>query len=129
MQMMFHEAEAFDHDLGWCVDDSVILTGAFAGTKCADGVEAAEDQYTYFYYYYDHHNFDENAAEAIAMASACGLTVVFNLGEGYWDLTLEPTISPTSDTKFDSQFLNLVVGSVFTLLLPLFPLRTTHIGC
>ena len=75
MQMMFHEATAFNRDLGWCVDDNVILTGAFAGTKCADGADAAEDQYTYYYYYDDHRNFDENAAEAVAMAAECGVDV------------------------------------------------------
>jgi surface protein len=79
MQMMFHEAAAFDRDLGWCVDETVMLNGAFAGTKCADGVEAAEDEYYYNLYIY---NYDykrdafTNEAEAVALAAACGVTVV-----------------------------------------------------
>ena len=71
MQMMFHEATAFNGPLDWCVLDNVILTGAFAGTKCADGVDAAEDEY----YYYYHWDFDENTAEAVAMAAECGVDV------------------------------------------------------
>ena len=34
---MFHEASAFDQDLGWCVDDDVIFEndgGPFDGTPC-----------------------------------------------------------------------------------------------
>merc|ERR1719199_1120892 len=75
MQMMFHEAIAFDRDLGWCVDDNVVLTGAFAGTKCADGVEAAEDEYYYYYNYYSLADGFTNEAEAVALANACGVDV------------------------------------------------------
>ena len=32
---MFKEASAFDQDLGWCVDDDVSLTDAFAVVPCA----------------------------------------------------------------------------------------------
>ena len=34
MKEMFEEAEAFDQDLGWCVDNDVILKIAFKKTKC-----------------------------------------------------------------------------------------------
>jgi surface protein len=45
-------------------------------------VEAAEDQYTYYYYYSDFHNFDENAAEAVAMAAECGVDVQADCYDG-----------------------------------------------
>ena len=35
MRYMFHYASAFDQDLGWCVDDDVSLTDAFAFVPCA----------------------------------------------------------------------------------------------
>jgi surface protein len=75
MQMMFHEAAAFDQDLGWCVDENVLLIGAFAGTKCADGVEAAEEDYYYNYYFYGVPDDFTNEAEAVALAAACGVDV------------------------------------------------------
>merc|ERR1719305_929106 len=31
---MFYGATAFDQDLGWCLDDEVILNSAFVGTAC-----------------------------------------------------------------------------------------------
>jgi len=34
MYEMFYDASAFDQDLGWCVDDDVILLFAFSGTPC-----------------------------------------------------------------------------------------------
>ena len=56
--------------------------GAFAGSKCADGVEAAEDEYEYQYYYYGIPFGGGNyEAEVVDMANACGLTVVSDLGD------------------------------------------------
>jgi len=34
MQWIFYGASTFDQDLGWCVDDDVILTDAFAVVPC-----------------------------------------------------------------------------------------------
>ena len=34
MRYMFFLASAFDQDLGWCVDNGVVLTGAFDNTPC-----------------------------------------------------------------------------------------------
>ena len=72
MQMMFHEATAFDRYLGWYVDKCIPLIGVFYGTKCADGVESAEDDYFYYAWYNDDFT---NEAEAVAMAAACGVDV------------------------------------------------------
>merc|ERR1712097_127418 len=35
MDSMFASASAFDQDLGWCVDDDVLLDDAFSNTLCA----------------------------------------------------------------------------------------------
>ena len=35
MSSMFYQASAFNQDLGWCVDDDVILTDAFLNAPCA----------------------------------------------------------------------------------------------
>ena len=35
MQWIFYGASTFDQDLGWCVDDDVSLTDAFAVVPCA----------------------------------------------------------------------------------------------
>ena len=75
MQVMFLDATKFRRTLGWCVDENVVLTGAFYGTKCADGVEAAEDQYVYHYYTYGVPDDFANEAEAVALAAACGVDV------------------------------------------------------
>ena len=90
MQMMFHEATKFRRTLGWCVDENVVLTGAFYGTKCADGVEAAEDEYYYNYYYNGIPDDFTNEAEAVDLANACGLAVVTNI----LDCTLAPVTAP-----------------------------------
>ena len=34
MQWIFYGASTFDQDLGWCVDDDVILTDAFLNAPC-----------------------------------------------------------------------------------------------
>ena len=34
MRWMFDNAYAFDQDLGWCVDNGVVLTNAFDDTPC-----------------------------------------------------------------------------------------------
>ena len=35
MIWMFYGASAFNQDLGWCVDDGVVITNAFYDTPCA----------------------------------------------------------------------------------------------
>jgi len=93
MQVMFYGAAAFDRDLGWCVDENIVLTGAFAGTKCAG--QAAEDEYFYTYDFLGEDFLNE--AEAVALAKACGLTVLADLAEcpTSEQTTYEPTPAPT----------------------------------
>jgi hypothetical protein len=57
------------------VDENVPLTGAFAGTICAEDEYTAKDEYNYNYYGDEVPDDFANEAEAVALANACGVYV------------------------------------------------------